>query len=72
MTVNTNLTRRHETMSCGAYVQVTADMVAADGLVHVLFVMYAASLTGPVNAASLVFNYADMSVEAQRFREVTA
>lgn len=71
MTVNTNLTRRHETMPVAANVQVTGDMVGGDGLVHVLFVMYAASLTGPVNAASLMFNYADLSVQALRFREVT-
>jgi hypothetical protein len=63
MTVNVNLARRHETMSAGTVgYRITAADIDADGSVHVLLVMYAASLVGLPNTQALTFNYADLSV----------
>jgi len=41
------------------------------GPVQLLFVMYAASLSGPDNEASLVVDYVEMRATATRTREVT-
>lgn len=63
MTVNVNLARRHETMSAGTVgYRITAADIDGDGSVHVLLVMYAASLVGLPNTQALTFNYADLSV----------